>query len=204
MLLKDAQDGNVGTAGAQNLTYRMQQERDTPLRKIAELNMLVRAQAELPDDLSLATEEFREDWKFVKSANARQLQKKIQARGWNFIKSDDGSLRSGVGDTSQEAIAGALKLALRRVSNHCNAVEVEHIELTQYPWFFLARVRVYPYRIQQRAVLPVADEAMQATAAPRRRILSPNAPALYPHFGSAMPQLKQMLVSTRSSEARPQ
>ncbi len=64
-----------------------------------------------------------------------------------------------MGDTSQEAINGALKLALRHVSERFNAAEVERIELTQYPWFFLARVRVYPYRIQQHAVLAEVEEA---------------------------------------------
>ena len=29
-----------------------------------------------------------------------------------------------------------------------------------YPWFFLARVTVYPYQIQQSAVLPMSDEVV--------------------------------------------
>ena len=67
--------------------------------------------------------------------------------------------RSGVGQTSQEAIAGALKLALRRVSERFNAAEVESIELKKYPWFVLAKVKVYPYQIQQGAVLSVFNDA---------------------------------------------
>ena len=69
-------------------------------------------------------------------------------------------LKSGVGRTSQEAIANALKLALRRVNERFSAAEVEHIELKKYPWFFLASVRTYPYQIQQSAVLSVSDEAV--------------------------------------------
>jgi len=106
------------------------------MRAIAELNVLLRTQIQLPVGLKLATDEFREGWNFVRSTDARRLEKRIQTRGWNFIKIADGELRSGVGETSQLAIASALKLALRRVSTHFNAVEVEHIELTQYPWFF--------------------------------------------------------------------
>jgi hypothetical protein len=175
------------------------------MRTIAELNMLLRARVELPVGLKLATEEFREGWNFVRSGDARRLEKKIQTRGWSFIKIADGSLRSGVGETSQEAIASALKLALRRVSTHFNAVEVEHIELTQYPWFFLARVRVYPYRIQQGAVVPLPDEAAAMPMAARSRRLPPQSAEPFPHFGSAMPMLKEMLVSAgvpaRSSQA---
>jgi len=111
------------------------------MRTIAELNLLLHTTAELPTGLKLTTEEFDEGWSFVRRVDARRLEKRIHTRGWNFIRFAAGSLRSGIGDTSQEAIASALKLALRRVSNHSNAVEVEHIELTRYPWFFLARVR---------------------------------------------------------------
>ena len=174
------------------------------MRTIAELNVLLRERIELPASLKLATDEFHEGWKFVRRGDAQRLKKKIQARGWNFIKIADGSLRSGVGETSQEAIASALKLALRRVSTHFNAVEVEHIELTQYPWFFLARVRVFPYRIQQEAVLPAPDEAIAMPIIPRQRRQAPQADELFPHFGSAMPMLKEMLVSSRSPEARAQ
>jgi hypothetical protein len=174
------------------------------MHKIAELNMLLRAQVELPAGLTLATVEFREGWSFVRPVDARKLEKKIQTRGWNFIKVADGLLRSGVGDTSQEAIAGALKLALRRIHEHFNVAEVEHIELTKYPWFFLARVRVNPYRIQPDAALSLPEEEAPLPLASRIRRLPANSAELYPHFGSAMPQLKAMLLSSRGSEARPQ
>jgi hypothetical protein len=168
------------------------------MRAIAELNVLLRTRIELPAGLKLSTDEFHEGWNFVRIVDAPRLKKKIQARGWNFIRIADGSLRSGVGETSQQAIAGALRLALRRVNAHFNAVEVERIELTQYPWFFLARVRVYPCRIQQGAVLPVVPLPM----ALREKRLPPNAAELFPHFGSAMPMLKEMLVSSRKPEVR--
>jgi hypothetical protein len=174
------------------------------MRTIAELNMLLRVQTELPNGLNLATEEFNEGWNFVRTVNARRLEKKILTQGWNFIKISDESLRSGVGDTSQEAIASALKLALRRVSTQFNAAEVEAIELTEYPWFFLARVRVYPCHIQQGAVLAVPEESFSAHLAPRLRRLPVQAKALYPYFGSNIPQLKQMLISSRAAGAGPQ
>jgi hypothetical protein len=174
------------------------------MRTIAELNMLLRARIELPEGMKLATEQFREGWNFVRTGDAPRLKMKIQARGWNFIKIADGSLRSGVGDTSQQAISSALKLALRRVNEHFNAVEVEHIELTQYPWFFLARVRIYPYRIQQGAVMCALYEALPEPMALRHGQLAPQAADLFPHFGSAIPLLKQMLVSSINSQARSQ
>jgi hypothetical protein len=170
------------------------------MRTIAEQNMLLRAHTELPRGLNLATEAFQEDWNFVRTVNAQRLEKKIHTRGWNFIRTADQSLRSGVGDTSREAIASALKLALRRIGAHFNAAEVEHIELTQYPWFFLARVRVYPFRIQQGAALLAADDSSPAPDVPLPRRLPFRATALDASSGSAMPQLKQVPISSGTAQ----
>ncbi len=106
------------------------------MHTIAQSQMLLRTRAELPNGLRLATEEFREDWSFVRSANALRMEKQIIMHGWSFAKVADGLLRSGVGDTSPEAIGSALKLALRHIGPHFNAAEVEHIELTHYLVFF--------------------------------------------------------------------
>jgi hypothetical protein len=167
------------------------------LRNISELNMLLRAQAELPVGLKVTTDEFREGWKFVRTTNAKRLEKKIQTHGWNFIRIADGSLRSGIGETSQQAISGALKLALRRVNERFNAVEVEHIEITRYPWFFLARVRVYPYLLQQGAEIPEPDEAVPSLGASRQDSLPPFVVEPFPPSNSAMPTLGQKLVSSQ-------
>ena len=171
---------------------------------IAETNLLIRAQIELPAGLKLTTEEFREGWNFVGAKDSRLLEKRILRRGWKFIKMVDGWLRGGVGETPQAAIANALNLALRHVSPHFNAVEVNHIEWTEYPWFFLARVMNNPYRIQQGAIEPVPDGALPPPAARRPRLLPANAAALFPQFGSTMPRLKELLVKSRSSQARTQ
>jgi hypothetical protein len=172
------------------------------MRSIAELNLLLHTSIELPSGLKLTTEEFDEGWSFVRRVDARRLGKRIQTRGWNFIRFGDGSLRSGVGDTSQEAIASALRLALRRVSNHSNAVEVEHIELTRYPWFFLARVRVYPYRIQQGSTLLQMPEVASDSISADSAALPDGTGERVQVMGSAMPRLKKLLVSSKNSEAR--
>ncbi len=174
------------------------------MRTVAERNMLLRARTKLPDGLKLSTDEFREGWELVRTLDARRLEKQIALCGWNIIKISEELLRSGVGETSKEAIANALKLSLRRINEHFNAVEVEHIELTQYPWFFLARVRVAPFRIQQDAVFPVSDKAEVFPVSPRQRRLPVHAEVLYPHFESVIPQLKELLISSRTVQSGPQ
>jgi hypothetical protein len=174
------------------------------MRNIAESNIFLRGQVEVPNGLKLATVEFCAGWNYVRSADARRLGKKIHACGLNFTNSAYEAMKSGVGNSSQEAIANALTLTLRHVSESFNAVEVKHIELTQYPWFFLARVNVCPYRIQQGAVLPIPDEALPLPATQRPRRLPVHSPELYPYFGSAIPMLREMLISPRDSQARPE
>ena len=169
------------------------------MQAIAELDMLLRTHTELPFGLNLAFNEFRDGWDFARSVNSRRLENKIAAQGWSVTRIADGSLRSGVGETSQEAISSALRLTLRRISAYFNAAEVDHIELTQYPWFFLARVRINPLRIQQGEALPVPEEAREIPALRRQRRLPIDAEVLFPHFGSAMPGLKQMLISSRDT-----
>lgn len=173
------------------------------MQEIAEHTVLLRQQIELPKGLRLATEEFREGWNVAPRVNAEQMEKKIQTHGWNFLSVTEGALRSGVGETSQESIASALKMSLRRLHTNFNVAEVDHIELTQYPWFFLARVRVHPYRIQQGAVMPISDDLSTMAPSPRQRRLPVDSNLLYPYFGCAMPQLKEMLVAYRETQVRP-
>jgi len=130
------------------------------MREIAELTMLLRGRVELPGELSLVTEEFQEGWSFVQSGDTHWLNKEIRLRGWHFMWIGEGSRRGGVGQTSQEAIAGALKLALRRVGDCFNAAEIESIEVKKYPWFVVAKVKVYPYQIQESGVLSSFDQKM--------------------------------------------
>jgi len=170
------------------------------MRKIAELNMLVRARIELPVDIKLATDEFREGWNVILPEDTGWLERKMQSRGWNLIKICDGPLKSGVGETSQEAIASALKHTLRLIGKNVHAVEVEKINLTAYPWFFLARVTVHPYWIQKATGLPVPDRALPLAHSPRRRRLPHKSDAPYPEFASAISQIRQMLISSQGSE----
>jgi hypothetical protein len=165
---------------------------------IAESNMLLHPQAELPAGVRMATEEFGEGWRRVRAGGKGRLEKTVRAKGWYFIRVADGVLHSGVGATAPEAIASALKMELRRLSAHSHAVEVERIELTRYPWFFLARVLVSPYRIQPEAALP---GFCQALAAPRRRGSLHRSALTIPSFGCAAPELRDMLLASPGAKA---
>ncbi len=168
------------------------------MHTIAESRMLLRAHVELPASYRLATEEFREGWDMVRTSNSARLRRKTLSHGWTFMKSADGVQQGGVGETAQLAIASALKLALRRVSENFDAAEIEQIELTHYPWFFLASVRVCPYIIEQNAVLPMSDDATPSTEIFRPARTTPT--ASYPCRVRAVPELRQVLTVSRQSQ----
>ena len=128
-------------------------------------NIVTRARVELPRGLTLATNEFGEGWNLVRSGGAERLQRKIQTRGWNLIKNRDVCQRSGVGNTVQEAIASALQLALRQLSESFHAATVENIHLTQYPWFSLARVTIHSYRILDSKLQTQGEDSAPLTTA---------------------------------------
>jgi hypothetical protein len=174
------------------------------MRKIAALNVLLRMRVVLPEGLKVTTEEFGEGWDLMRTGDVERLKEGIQARGWNFIKIAYEPRRSGVGETPEEAIRTALRLSLRRISEHFNVVEVDRIELAEYPWFFLARVMLCPYRIQKDAVPTAPEEALSHPIVPPQRRLPTNSPELYPAFGAVIPRLKEMLVLSRSTEGRAQ
>lgn len=174
------------------------------MHNIAEFSVLLRAKVELPADFRLARDGFQEGWDFVRSGGAPRLERKVQKCGWSFIKFEGSSVRSGVGDTVQAALASAVKLALRRVSVFFNAVEIQHIQITTYPWFVLARIIVNSYRIQEATVAPVPDQYVPAAIRAPQRRWPDFAGDPYLQFGSDLPILKQLLAAPRNHEVRPQ
>lgn len=131
------------------------------MRRIAERAMLLRDRTRLPDGFTPATEEFQEGWTFVRSGGTHRLGKKIRADGGLLLSSVARPSHGGTGKTQEAAIASALRLALRRVNNPLNVVQIEQIQVTTYPWFVVARVVLCPYQIQQRPLSLVRDEELE-------------------------------------------
>jgi hypothetical protein len=164
--------------------------------RITGFSVLIRAGAELPPSLIIKRDELTDGWSIVGPGGAKRLEKRIRSCRWHSFRIADESLRSGVGESSQQAIVCALKLVVRGFSDYFNAVEVRHIHLTEYPWFVLAKVGVYPYRIQQSPVQLVPDDALPLPARARRRRSPVNPSLLFPQFGREIPTLKEMLIQS--------
>jgi hypothetical protein len=170
----------------------------------SEANLLLRVPGKLPKGLKLRTEEFQKGWDLALSMDTCDLQKQLQAHSWYFVKTADGSMSCGVGDTSQQAIAGALRHALRGIGDHSNVVEMKLIELIQYPWFFLARVGVFPYRIQKDMKLPAISNASMVPIAPSCGSSLRQLAAHDSHSVSEVLMLKEMPALSRSTDEKGQ
>lgn len=167
-----------------------------------ETSILIRQNAEIPLGVVMDTEVFGEGWNLARSVDSRRLENTIHSNGWNLFKIGDELFRCGVGDTSREATEVALRQSLGRVNEHFNAVEVTQIEITQYPWFCLSRVQIAPFRIQRSALLVSPFDYQPNPIKFRKRRMPDQAVALYRNFGCAMPQLKQMLMTSITAQRK--
>jgi hypothetical protein len=77
-------------------------------------------------------------------------------------------------------------------------VEVAHIDLTQYPWFYLARIRIYSYRNQPSSAIgtyrALFRKAQQAWYWPGS---TPGLPILIEQCRQGMFQTESLSVSIR-------
>lgn len=122
-----------------------------------------------PDVSFLLTARLRERWSFVKPGE-------FQRRGMGNPESGRSqdclpkpTRGSGVGQSAQEAMTGALKHALERVGNNFSSASVEEILVKEYPWFFLARVTVLPYGLEDHHALLRIKENAETPARPSQQ-----------------------------------
>jgi hypothetical protein len=175
-----------------------------PKVRLTELSVLLRAETDLPSSLIMTGSEFLVGWNLVRPGGASLLERRIQRHGWHFMRVADETQRGGVGESSKQAIASALQLAVRSISEYFNAVEVRNIHLTIYPWFVLARLGVFPCRIQQNPIQFVPDNALPLPVPTRREQLPANGSWLFPQLGLEMPMVKEILTQSRNKGERAQ
>lgn len=99
------------------------------------------------DVSSLLTAKLLECWSFVKPGEFQRSGAANPECGRYPDCLSEPTRGSGVGQSAQEAMTGALRHALERVGNNFSSASVEEILVKKYPWFFLARVTVLPYSV---------------------------------------------------------
>ena len=119
------------------------------MNKLDRPAFLLRVDAQLLVDLKVTTRKFRDGWDSVPSREARRFGKRVKRNDWELDVDASPLLKGGMGKTPEAATARALRLALRQVRESFNAARVEYLRVSQYPWFYLATVAVYPQTIKR-------------------------------------------------------
>jgi hypothetical protein len=96
------------------------------------------------------------DWSVVEEIPALVFDTMIRQAGWHFMWLQDACSRRGIGLTEEAAIRRALSRALKGVSKQFNAAELDFLQITEYPGFQIANVRIQTLQIQRHASLNMA------------------------------------------------
>ncbi|MGB7263954.1 MAG: hypothetical protein WBC92_00475 [Terracidiphilus sp.] len=119
-------------------------------------SVFLRSGCILPDRLDLCLQPVDETWSVVEEIPALVFDTMIRRAGWHFMWLQDSRSRRGIGFTEEAAIRRALSLALKGVAKRFNAAELDSLQITEYPGFQIANVRIQTLQIQRHASLNVA------------------------------------------------
>jgi len=116
-------------------------------------SVFLRSDCILPDRLNPCLRPIDEKWSVVEEIPALVFDTMIRRAGWHFMWLQDSRSRTGVGLTEEAAIRRALLRALRGISKRFNAAELDSLQVTEYPGFQVANIRVQTLQIQRHASL---------------------------------------------------
>lgn len=119
-------------------------------------SVFLRSDCILPDRLDPCLQPIGEKWSLVEEIPALVFDTMIRRAGWHFMWLQDACSRRGVGLTEEAAIRRALSRALKGVSKRFNAAELDSLEITEYPGFQIANLRIQSLQIQRDASLNIA------------------------------------------------
>jgi len=119
-------------------------------------SVFLRSGCILPDRLDPSRQSIGDGWSVVEEIPALAFDTMIRRAGWHFMWLQDACSRRGVGLTEEAAISRALSGALKGISKRFNAAKLDSVEITQYPGFQVANVRVQTLQIQQHSSLNIA------------------------------------------------
>ncbi|MGA9132098.1 MAG: hypothetical protein ACLP00_04135 [Terracidiphilus sp.] len=120
-------------------------------------SVFLRSDCILPERLNPCLQPIGEKWSVVEETPALVFDTMIRQAGWHFMWLQGSCSRMGVGLTEEAAIRRALSRALKGVSNRFNAAELDSLQITEYPGFQIANVRIQTLQIQRHASLNIVS-----------------------------------------------
>jgi hypothetical protein len=112
----------------------------------------------MPFGVNVSQEPFCDGWMSVPETDVNVLDGLIRAADWHFMWISDGTSRFSVGKTEDGASKSAIFLALQKVDPQFNAAELDQLQTTRHPGFYIARAFLHPRHIQRHGILGQADD----------------------------------------------
>jgi hypothetical protein len=122
-------------------------------------SVFLRKDCVLPDHLEPLQELVCDNWTMVQDIAAPVFDSVIRQSGWHFMWINGTSVRRGFGATQENATSRALGHALHGVKQRFNAAELDSVQVTRYPGFYVANVSVQPRQIQHDTSLEMPTES---------------------------------------------
>jgi hypothetical protein len=117
--------------------------------------VFLRSDCVLPNRIDPRLRPIGEEWSVVEDIPALAFDTMIRRAGWHFMWLQDSCSRRGLGLTEEAAIRRALSHVLKGVSKRFNAAELDSLQVTEYPGFQIANVRIQALQIQRHASLNI-------------------------------------------------
>ena len=120
----------------------------------------------MPPHFDLAQQPCADNWMLLDDIGSPVLDTMIRQAGWHFLCLQGSYSHSGVGRSRDGAIHRALARVLKGLKMRFNAAELESVQVSSYPFFYIAKVTVQACHIQKHTSLEQAfeDNARARTA----------------------------------------
>lgn len=110
-------------------------------------------------------ERFAGSWARVEHMESRVFDAMIRQAKWHFMWVHGSYSQAGFGRTEEIAIVRALERALKSVSMRFNVAEFESLQISRFPGFYIANVKMNARQILENTELKISYLKRQESVA---------------------------------------
>ena len=119
-------------------------------------SIFVRSTGTLPAYVGVLVEPFAGGWAHVEQMESRAFDAMIRQAKWHYMWVHGSYSQRGFGRSEETAIRRALERALQSVSPRFNVAEFDSLQISRFPGFYIASVRMNTRQILQNNGLKIS------------------------------------------------
>ena len=119
-------------------------------------SIFVRSTCTFLRDAGVLEKPFGGDWAHVEQMESGAFDAMIRRAKWHFMWVHGSYSQRGFGTTEETAIRRALERALESVSTRFNVAEFDSLQISRFPGFYIANVRMNARQILQNTRLKIS------------------------------------------------